>query len=104
MSVADHDAAERFLPKLAAELVGYLGKDNAPEDTELGRIWLLRREEEKRGTPPETLTTWLNVRLRRYTTMLITHDHMEFGRYMLCNIAKALSLSVRQGRSTLPSM
>jgi hypothetical protein len=38
--VADHDAAEGFLPKLPTELVGHIGKDSAPEDTELG----LRRE------------------------------------------------------------
>jgi hypothetical protein len=51
MWVADHDAAKRFLLKPATELVGHFGEDNASENTELGSIWLLRREErEGNGT------------------------------------------------------
>jgi hypothetical protein len=57
-----------------------------------------------RGTPPDTPTARLNVRLRRYTAVLIAHDHIEFGTNMMCIIATALSLNVRQGRSALPSM
>jgi hypothetical protein len=36
--------------------------------------------------------------------MLMAHDDMEFGTGMLCNMAEALSVSVRHGRSALPSM
>jgi hypothetical protein len=52
---------------------------------------------------PDTPTARLNVRLRRYTTVLIAHDHMEFGTDMLCTSTKALSMSVRHGRYALPS-
>jgi hypothetical protein len=44
------------------------------------------------------------VRLRRYTTIMTAHDHMELGTAILWSIADALSRIVRQGRSALPSM
>jgi hypothetical protein len=56
------------------------------------------------GTPPERPIARLNIRLRRYTTVLTTHDHMEFGTNMLCIIAYALSLTVRHWRFVLMIM
>jgi hypothetical protein len=54
--------------------------------------------------PPLGPTERMYVRLRRYTTVLTTHDHMELGTAILWSIADALSRTVRQGGSALPSI
>jgi hypothetical protein len=56
------------------------------------------------GTPPVSPTARLNVRLRRYTAVLMAHDHMEVRTDMVCNMAAAQSRSVRHGRYAFPSI
>jgi hypothetical protein len=96
--VANHHTTESFFAELAAQLIGDQPNTrnlDASGSTSVRRV---------RGTPPESPTARLKVRLRRKTTVMTAQDHIAFGTDMLYIMADALSRIVRQGRSALPSM
>jgi hypothetical protein len=51
--IANRDATKRFLTEFPTQLVGHFGKDNAPEDAELGCVRHRRRKESERNVTSE---------------------------------------------------
>jgi hypothetical protein len=92
-----------FSPSLRRSLPSYLAKTVHPKTRNLGASGAFDMMTVI-GTRPEITIARLNVRLRRYTIVMIAYDHTEFGTDMMCIIGDVLSLNVRQGRSALPSM
>jgi hypothetical protein len=101
--VANHDSAKRFSPSFRRSLSGTLAKTVHPKTRNLDASGT-DDVRSVRGMPQVRPTERLYVRLRRYTTVLIAHDHIDLGTAMLWSIAEALSRIVRHGRSALPSM
>jgi hypothetical protein len=93
--VANHDVPERFSVSLRRNLSGTLLAKTVQPKTRNLEASGADDVKGASGTPPVRPTERLYVRLRRYTTVLTAHDHMEFGTAMLWSIADALSRIVR---------